>query len=571
MDKNIYDYIKAKEVEYEKPITLEEGWDWGMKKHLRRSFLYKHSQFEENNEDRHLRPNRNIIRPILNIQYRTEGFDVKNIELYVNNSDLFYKSFVIKKYHEKWAIKNFIDTLIDDIVESYVDYGGALVKDTDENRPEVVDLRTLAFCNQHNILDYPFAIKHSFSPARLRKMSNWGNVKGEISIEDLIVLTKDEKEIKVYEVHGEMSESWLNGGSDKKNVQQIQIVAFYKNEKKDDVGVTLFKHREPKLPFKFLPRDKVSNRALGFGGIEELFEPQIWTHYSDIQIMEMLELASKIFYKTSDPGFKTRNNLSENETGAVFVLQEGRDINQLDTTPRDIAVFNNFQDRMERHAERMGAASEGLLGGTPAPATPFKLFEAQIMEAKSMHLYRQGKVAVFVNEIYQDWSLKHIATEITNEQNFLSELSSDEMQSVIEAVIARKAFEIQNEKIINGEDAGDKELIKEGLRNEFLKGGSKRFIKILKGEMKDIELDVMTNVAGKQKDMALMTDKITNLVREFIKAPQLRQDPEMVKLLNQMLESSGMSPITFGAMPAMTETPLPIKGMAVETPIMSNA
>src|SRR3990167_10290186 len=111
-DKNIYDFITNQEISYSKPIELEDGWSWNMPGHLRLSYLYKHSQFSEKNEDRNLRPFDNKIRPILNIQYRTEGFDVKNIELYVSNSDFYYKSFIVKKYHEKWAVDNFIDTFI---------------------------------------------------------------------------------------------------------------------------------------------------------------------------------------------------------------------------------------------------------------------------------------------------------------------------------------------------------------------------------------------------------------------------------------------------------------------------
>ena len=61
MDGTIYDFIRAQEVAYSKPIEIEEGWMWNMKEHIRRSFLYKNSQFEEENENRDLRPFKNII------------------------------------------------------------------------------------------------------------------------------------------------------------------------------------------------------------------------------------------------------------------------------------------------------------------------------------------------------------------------------------------------------------------------------------------------------------------------------------------------------------------------------
>ena len=79
---NVHDYITEQESAFKQPIHLEDGWWWNFRDHIRRSFLYKNSQFLKKNEDRDKRPYKNIIRPILNIQYRTEGFDVKDIELY---------------------------------------------------------------------------------------------------------------------------------------------------------------------------------------------------------------------------------------------------------------------------------------------------------------------------------------------------------------------------------------------------------------------------------------------------------------------------------------------------------
>ncbi len=65
----------------------------------------------------------------------------------------------------------------------------------------------------------------------------------------------------------------------------------------------------------------------------------------------------------------------------------------------------------------------------------------------------------------------------------------------------------------------------------------------------------MTNIAGSQKNLALLTDKMVNVVRQYLASPQIRQDPEMAKLLNIILESSGLSPIMFGPAP-MAQQPM---------------
>src|SRR4030042_3336953 len=151
---DIFSFIKNEESAYQTlPITVAEGYEWSMYKHIKLSLLYKVSQFETGNSDD--KPFKNIVRPILNLQYRAERFDVKDIVLFVNEAKNYYKSFLIKKYHEKWARENEIDTFIDDLVESYVDFGGTLIKDVNDVKPEVVPMQRIAFCDQTDILSGP--------------------------------------------------------------------------------------------------------------------------------------------------------------------------------------------------------------------------------------------------------------------------------------------------------------------------------------------------------------------------------------------------------------------------------
>jgi len=571
----IYEFVVAEKQNYKKPISLTEGWMWGMQEHINRSFLYKNSQFERNNESRDKRPFNNIVRPILNVQYRTEGLDVKDIEIYVNNPDNYHKSLLVRKFHDKWALKHEMDTFIDELVESYVDYGGVLVKQVEGVRPEVIDLKTIAFCDQTNILSGPFAIRYQMSPDELRGMAEvgWGNPdKGAtIDLETLIKLSEKSKEnsdnnqktstpgkyTEIFELHGTFPENWLRKKKveddleESKYVSQAQIVAFYKNDKDEDVGVVLFAAREPKLPFKFLVRDKVQGRALGFGGVEELFESQVWTNYSEIQMREMLELASKVFYKTTDSRFKTRNNISQRTTGTVFDLQAGTDISQLDTTPRNINIFENAVQKWENRARILGAASELMLSEAPAAGTPFKSVEAQLVEGNSLHAWRRGKIATFLDEIYRDWILPQLSKEIIKGDKFMVELSMDELQDVMERVSTNFARNKIKEKILNGENLfpDEEALLKEKFSQEFAKGGRRKFLEILKDEFKDEKLEIRTNIAGKQRNLAQITDKLVNIMRQILVAPQILQDPNMMKLFNEILENSGLSPIMFSPAP----------------------
>jgi len=543
----IFDYITIAKEKYSKPIEIEEGWDWNMKEHLKRSFLYSNSQFEEQNDDRNLRPFKNIVLPILNIQF----------ELYVDNPDEYFKSLLVRKYHNNWALINEIDTFIDDMVESYAVYGGALIRKTDNARPEVIDLRSIAFANQNNLMTNPFAILHKMSFSELREKAddyNWGKEGSDIDIEALIQLVKKEEKdfVEIYEVHGNLPIEFLNDediiGESKKDIPQIQVVAEYMKPEGHKAGVTLFRKKMPKLPFKFIKRDDIKNRALGRGGVEELFESQVWTNWDEVKIREMLDSASKTVLFSDDPSLKSKNNLNDIENNEILNVGEGKTVAQINTYPRNLQVFNESVDRFWQHAQLVGAAPEPLLGEEPSSGTPFKLYEAQQIEGKGLHKYRQGKLAVFMDGIYRDWILPHFEKEIVKEKTFMEELSADEMEMVVDRVMTKKVNNFKKQMIM-GMHPIDEDIVnlyEDKVKQEIMKQGNKRFFKILKDEMKGLEISVMTNIAGKQKNLALMTDKIVNILRQYLATPDLRNDPEMGKLMNMVLESSGLNPITIG-------------------------
>ena len=103
------------------------------------------------------------------------------------------------------------------------------------------------------------------------------------------------------------------------------------------------------------------------------------------------------------------------------------------------------------------------------------------------------------------------------------------------------------ELILNGElvKPEDIEFHKNHAREEFMRGGNKRFLKILKDEMKKAPIDVRVNIAGKQKNLVAQTDKLVNIFRQIITAPQVLQSPPMAKLFNQIISASGLDPVDF--------------------------
>lgn len=568
---DIYDYVTQQETAYAMPITVMEGWDWGMKEHIKQSVFYKYGRLLGGNDEN--TPVKNITRPILNLAYRAEDIDVKDITIYVNDADRYHMSFLVKKYHDEVFVKEHnLDSFFDETKVEKIDFGGALVRKLSGARPEHVPLQSLAFCDQTDILNGPFAIKHFYSPDQLKEFESkgWGNeVNGATSTLDYVIEKADEekalankegnasktpgKYIEVYEVYGTLPDYFLNGGSPaeggKKYSRQMHIITFYQTQNGQRQGITLFKKKIRTLPFKFVKRENIYGRGLGYGGVEELFEAQIWTNYSVIQKKEMLDAASKVILKTTDAAFAQRNNVSRMENLQVAVLQEGKDIGQIDTFPRNYRLFEGAVQEWEAHAQRTGSATDPLLGEEPSSGTPFKLQDLLVTQGQSIHEYRQGQYAKFIEEIYKDWIIPHIAEQVTNGVKFLSTLTQDEMEYVADCVVRVEAKKYVVEKILSGEIVYEEEVeaYKERVRQEFSQGGTQKFLEILKDEMKDAPLRVHLNVSGKQKNLAVIVDKLTNIFRQVFANPAILDDPRAAKIFNKIIEYSGLDPVDFGS------------------------
>jgi hypothetical protein len=562
---DIFDYITSQEENYKKPIPLNDTWDWCMYDHIKTSDLYNNSQLLTGKND--FKPVKNITRPILNLQYRTEDIELKDVQIYVDDPDKFHLSFLVKKYHDDIFVQKYdLDTYFDNLNVSRVLFGGGLSKHLNKPCPEVVPLQTIAFCDQTDILSGPIGIRHYYSPDQLKEMEKfgWGNEENgaTITIDDLILLSKEEKSnensdkqtkktpgryIEVFEVHGNLPKRFANNMDFSEEYEtRLFIVAFYqKRNSSDKQGVILYTAPESELPFKLIKRDPVFGRALGFGGAEELFEAQVWINYDMIRIQDMLDSASKTILKATGSNasiLAKKQKVRDLSNLEILDVGDG-DLGQVDTFPRNMQLFDKSIESWEAHAQQMGSANDSIMGVSPASGTPFKLQELVTQESHGLHDYRRGIFAKHIEEIYKDWIIPHIVKEITKGAKFLSELSLEELEFVV-----NKASEVEAEKRIKEGKLlfeEERKALIETIKKSFKEKGNKHFIEILKGEFKDVPLGVKVSIQGKSKDLSLRTDKLVNIFRQIIVNPAVLTIPAIGKIFNDILESSGLDPADF--------------------------
>jgi len=562
--KDVFAYITAEKTNYRTArVPITNSKDWNMYEHIERCTNVANAWFNKGKNDG-LRPYNDIVTPVIDVAFRSEGFDVKDIIPYVNSADDYYKSFLVKKFHPKWARDNELDTFIDEVVETSIIYDLVIVKNINNVRPEVIDLKSIAFCNQVDIRSGPLCFQHDYSVAELSEFrGKWDDKAIDMAIaastEDRKVPMANDapaktpsKNIECFELRGNLPESWLKeDGDPKKYVPQMHIVAYYTDDKGNQQGITLFKGKDKELSanFKFLKIDAVRSkgRACGRSIVERLFEPQTWANYSGIKIKALLDSAINVMVTDSE---ELRNQkLTDLKNNQLLHQEKGASTYRLDGTLQNLPALTAEQQKQEENARLLGSASEGSLGQNPTSGTPFALQNLIVQEGQGIHEYRQGKIATFFADVlYRDLILQYLVKEMNSGKEFSEELTMDEMLEISEKVANNHAERAIMDLILDNK-MPTPEIRDELIRikkEEFMKGGSRKFMKVLKGELDNLPVDVLINIKGKQKDMARNADKITNIIREIMANPQaFQQIPGIGKAFNELLEDSGMSAIDF--------------------------
>lgn len=589
MDKDIYSFVTSSETAYSTiPVPIVDNYEWHMAKHVKLTTLYLNSQFESGNVD--MKPFFNIVLPAVLVQHRSVAFRLNEIKFFIDNENAYYKAFLVDKFHEKWARENDLSEFLSEMTETYTDYGGVLIKKTKNSAPRVIPFQGLAFVDQTDILSGVICEKHFYTPDELKEMEavHWGDeAYGATStIDDLIELAREDvskgstqvagrkgnsnsSHIEVYELHGIMPDKWLYDEEDKEYsatgfCRQMQVIAYYKDKDSNKQGITLFKGREKKQIYKFFKRDAIYGRALGRGAVEELFDSQVWTNYSAIQMKDMLDIASKVIFETTDGKFANRNKTINMEQGEILTIADGKRIAQINTTPVNIKLFEESVASWTAHAKEI-ASSFNPFSATGAAKISAQLGQMLQKQASAIHEYRKQKIGgIFLPKVYKDWILPQIVKEIDNGKDFSSLLSMDEMESVGEAVCNSVVNEYVKNHILNGGMILDGEVddMKNFAKQKFYKKGNQKFLKILAKELSDVPIDMIVNITQEEFIGAAVAEQLSTIFAQLVPVlsgnPQFFvQNPAMAKIFNDILESSGLDPSKYDLAAASAPQPAP--------------
>ena len=579
----IYDYIKTEEANFQSnTIRVGDNWDWNFRRHVQLIFHLKNGKFFTG-ENEFIRAFKNIMEPLLNLAYWTEDIDVKDVTFFIEGENGRALSFLIKKYHDEVYVREHdLDTMFDEITESDLDYGGVLVQKTNTDRPEILPLNSIAFCDQVDIMGGPIGFKHNFTPDKLRQMSKrgWGDKANgaNTTIEELITLADNErspdgvsggsknqvtgKTIEVYVVRGDLPEAYLNEGSTnfKDWYGQVQVVAFYTDKKNNKVGKVLYRRKDDGKNLRFHTSKKVHGRALGRGVGEMLVPNQIWTNFGEIHKMGLLEAAGKVGLVTDDPSYTEKNRIQDMENLEITTIEDGKTIQRIPTAAvENLTLISESIDEWYQHAQLTGSAFDPVLGKEATSGTTFKGQERTVAQGRGIHDRRRGQRAKFIEQLYRTFIIPRMIKEITQGKKFLATLTPEEMTWVVEQLAINyanrrmveatfEAFDKKRDIPTNDERDALMQLFKE----TFTKGGNRHLLEVLENELSDVAVRMGINVAGKQKDLANLSDKLLSVFQYIFANPlgfqQAMQIPALSKSFADILEYSGMNQVDFASL-----------------------
>jgi hypothetical protein len=217
--------------------------------------------------------------------------------------------------------------------------------------------------------------RHYYNPAQLKTdvPKNWKNIKEAIEAAKkareahaAVQASNQNKTpgayVEVFEVHGVLPSCFLAGTSDKygedygsedKYERQMHVIVLDGTDKDKVGGVTLYAGIEDEDPYKYLEYEIVDGRGLGKGVIESLFEAQVWTNYSEKQKKDMLDLAAKIIFQTTDGSIAAKNVLTDLETGQIVTTARDTSLARVDNSASSFAQFQALAADWDKQAERI--------------------------------------------------------------------------------------------------------------------------------------------------------------------------------------------------------------------------
>jgi len=563
---------------YQKPINILAGLPFKEADMIRTIEFYSNSRYLGGQTDEQDRPKPfyNIVNGFCDVENAAVDIDTKDISVTSDTASNYTLSFLVTKDIYQWMkAANFGKTL-NDMRDTHTRYGSLLVKKciyTDEDGKKQLKIEIPEWKNvissQTNKLDNPIIEMHFMSPSKLLKKKDvWQNTKQVV--EDAVKAGAG-KEIKVYEVRGEFPVSYYKNivneqtsnpdkkeeildGDDTTFTYQLYYFSGGVESNIDANGkftgtlTPMYWENNTEQVYKYKARKPKSGRAFGVGVIEEGEEAQVQTNNAVLKQTRAMEYTSKVVGQSASKKLKGRNLLNEVEDGQILEHDDNKPITALQLMPSGgLNQYGTLINQWYLQFQRVTSAFDSQRGEQQGDIT-YRGQALAVTQSSTVFQDIQEELGIFYGEIFNDWILPFLASQLNTEHVLSHDFTVEELQWMDNNFAVNETNKILIDKILNG-DVVTKELqdkITQTHLDVIKKTQATRFIDILKDQYKNLKPKVTINITGEQRNKAATLESLNNIITLLSANPNATRDPFLMQLTTKILEISGagISPVS---------------------------
>ena len=570
---NIFEYIRNQRSFYEnETIPLQEGDEYSQYKTISKIDFYWRNKYVNTAYDKVIGdyPFDNISKYRVLLEARATDFDTKHVEIEPDKPtrESRVATMVATKASHKWMREHNFAKTLNDICITRPKYGGVVVKKTDDGI-NVVPWQNI-ITDPTDVMSGVIIERYYLTPSELAKQG-WD---AEL-VKQAIIGAEEAKSktmgegadsdkaetqgsfIELFEVHGDITLAMYketrgeeaDDGDEYEYVRTHVVVANPEHtteetldngdKRENEEGIVFFCEKETESPYKYLARNPFAGRALGEGVVESLFEHQKWHNFSKTEEVRQAALAGKQLYWTDDPDVLSNIYDDGVDHGTVLRVTEGRSFQQLNQIPSGTPIYQVMREEWDNSGDKVTSSFNAKIGEENKSGTPFRAQYLQNVEASSQfEQYREEIGVELITPMVEDWILPEALKDVAESDELFESFTPKELQLIDEVIITKLYNAEVLKRLLDGtpileeEDLGLKEAIKTDIR----KTGSKRYITQVKDLIKNMDGSVVVHTTDEARNKAVYFESLSNALQML--APE---DPRRNAIIDRIMDSIGIS------------------------------
>lgn len=582
-NKDVGNLIRSLEKNYQEgSTTLSEYVEFDLRENLNRIDAYVNSKHISGDKDSLGRdkPFFNIVTSAINIWYRATDIDRKNIRIKATKIKDTTRNFLATLKLQQWMRDTSFGQFLNKWGRSLAKNGSSVLKfveQGDELTPIVMNWQKI-IVDPLDFYNNPVIEILELTPAQLKKRKGYDKDVVDSLLSAVKARETNNKQkkdnranyIKLYEIHGELSKSYLTGKESDKDiyVQQMHVISYVgKDGGKDFEDFTLVKGKEDKNPYMITHLIEEENRTQSIGAVEHLFEAQWMNNHTAKAIKDHLDLASKLIFQTADDTFIGQNALTAIEQGDILIHADNMPLTQVNNSSHDITQLQNFGQQWKALGNEIVGISEAMQGQTPKSGTAWRQTEAILGESYNLFELMTENKGLHIEEMMRKYVLPFIKKRLSNRDEIIGYLEDHEIKQIDPSLINIKTEDRIKQDIIDSLVQGelpvtlDVEATQEAVRSEIAELGNMRsFVPDDVGEMKWNEYfegmvwETEVDVTGESSNSQEHVTTLTTVLQTIANNPAVLTDPNAKLVFNKILGMTGaISPLEITSIPQPVE------------------